>query len=791
MAAITANAVAGLWSATSSWVGGVVPGAADTVTIPSGATITLDGSRTVGNDVAGGLTIASGATLKASRSVSCTLTLRGGATINGTLDWGTVADPIPAGIVAKIIPNDSATLAQGKYKITIGQTGRASFVGATARSRNATLVSYSGSSAVVTGATGWAVGDTIVFPPSTSTDGVAGMEQVTISALSVSGAETTLTLSAALTKTHAAGWPVGNITPGEVQVDCLTTTQASGFVTPGGTLTYPNDVFYAENAWFHWMGNDANSAAMLYGSGTAPATATPLVVTVKKCALVNALNLATLTDRCTFTYDDTAIVGGSTATGYLFIAANAGKVVGANGSSIYRFYVRAFSKSGAAASGYRNYDWSGGCISGFPATAQPLVGSGFEDIVLSGVRFQPCTTLLSAAPGTRLFLLDGCRFDCTQIVNAVAGRIVTVEVNDSYPGNSELVGNIANLYVDDRNYVRVTNGDANPLNQVETKATRKVFRDNSTSKRGTSAIRIDPKATGEQTYAIQFLVASGAPARLRGAIRFNAAHGSATPPSVTISGLGITPVTYTAPATADTWHEWELTVTQNSGGDGLLTLTMAANSTNTTTASAWFDGVVAPPFVTRARWYGDLLQDTVPTRTADPLITYTEAAALAVAGVAIDHDAEAITVTAAVTAQDVWHYAIADLCQTANIARAVHITSPDGTSFATSYEVILGSGGSISGRYSDANGAVVSAAISNIVPGSQILVVRTDTSAVMANTTVAGSLYSLNVQTAAAIPISVRVRKASSTPYYQEWSTTGSIDPVGGFAATANQQPDQ
>ena len=207
MAAIT-SAATGIWSATSTWTGGVVPGATDTVTIASPHVVTLDGSRTVGNDVAGGLTIASGGVLKASRSVSCTLTMRGGMTVNGQLDWGTVADPIPAGIVAKIIPNDSATLAQGKYKITIGQTGRASFVGATARARNATLVSYSGSSAVVTGATGWSVGDTIVFPPSNSTDGVAGMEQVTISALSVSGAETTLTLSAALTKTHAAGWPV-------------------------------------------------------------------------------------------------------------------------------------------------------------------------------------------------------------------------------------------------------------------------------------------------------------------------------------------------------------------------------------------------------------------------------------------------------------------------------------------------------------------------------------------------------------------------------------------------------
>ena len=136
-------------------------------------------------------------------------------------------------------------------------------------------------------------------------------------------------------------------------------------------------------------------------------------------------------------------------------------------------------------------------------------------------------------------------------------------------------------------------------------------------------------------------------------------------------------------------------------------------------------------------------------------------------------------------------YAIADLCQTANIARAVHISSPDGTSFATSYTVVLSGAGSIADRYSDANGSVVSATVTNIVAGSRILMKRTDTNAVLSNSVVAGTTFSLNVQTASAIPISVRVRKASSAPYYQEWSTTGLIDPVVGFAATANQQPDQ
>jgi len=790
MAAITANAASGLWSDTSSWAGGVVPGSADTVTIPSGATITVNGTYTLGGDSASGLTIASGGTLKASRSVSSTLTLRGGAAVNGVLDWGTTSDPIPNGVTATVVGNDSASPSAGKYKITIGATGQVSFVGGVQRARNAALVSYSGSSAVVTGATNWAVGDTIVFPPSTSTDGAAGAEIVTISSMSISGAETTLTLSANLTKTHGAEWPVGNLTA-NVTLDFVSNTRASGIALPSGTITYPSGALVLQDAAVAYCGTPASSSAFAYAA-TPPASATPLDLTFTRAAFINASFVAGNTSNCVFTFNDCAVVGSTGIANALFRPANLGKII-LSETSVYRYHTNAFTKLGASSNGLVSYDITGGCVAGAAANHVPFVDIGFSDFLVKSVRVQPGNNLCTPAAGSRFSFSDGCVINSTQVCSYVSGTtiIASIELTECSTGATALVNNAAFMYRDSRNYVQVVNGGGSPLDQRVVASARLVTRDNTVSKRGTSAIQIDPKASGPQTYAITFLAASGVPSRLRGAIRYNAAHGTATPPSVTISGLGITPVSYTAPAVADTWHEWELEVTQNSGGDGLLTLTMTANSTNTTTSSAWFDGVVAPPYVTRARWYGDLLQDTVPTRTADPLITYTEAAALAVAGVAIDHDAETITVTAAITAQDIWHYAIADLCQTANLSKSIHITSPDGTSFATSYTVVLSGAGSIAGRYSDANGSVVSATVTNIVAGSRILMKRTDTNAVLSNSVVAGTTFSLNIQTASAIPISVRVRKASSAPYYQEWSTTGLIDPVVGFAATANQQPDQ
>ncbi len=87
---------------------------------------------------------------------------------------------------------------------------------------------------------------------------------------------------------------------------------------------------------------------------------------------------------------------------------------------------------------------------------------------------------------------------------------------------------------------------------------------------------------------------------------------------------------------------------------------------------------------------------------------------------------------------------------------------------------------------------VLSAAytISGLVPGSRLLIRRTDTQAVLLNETVAGTSRVYTYNYTANIPVEIVARKATGSPAYQEWRTTATLTSAGG-AATANQQLDE
>jgi len=84
LASISSTSTGGFWNTPSTWVGGVVPGAGDNVTITAGSTVEIDVAATVGNLTVGDGTL-NPAVLILSASGSGVLTVNGDLTISGGL----------------------------------------------------------------------------------------------------------------------------------------------------------------------------------------------------------------------------------------------------------------------------------------------------------------------------------------------------------------------------------------------------------------------------------------------------------------------------------------------------------------------------------------------------------------------------------------------------------------------------------------------------------------------------------------------------------------------------------
>lgn len=224
MATIT-SAGSGLASATTTWVGGVVPVEGDKVIIAAGHVVELDGHYTWGDDSVTA-TIPNAAvnisgTLKASRTVSSSLTGKGLILSNyGTkgFDFGTDADPIsnPA-VTAHLILNKAAVPATryGMMQVSpaSGLTNIVgwSFVGYDGRKRGVKLAANTSASAdivLVDADHGWIVGDSILLFKTTNASALDECELRTVVAI----AGNIITLNAAPTYMHKAGSPACNMT---------------------------------------------------------------------------------------------------------------------------------------------------------------------------------------------------------------------------------------------------------------------------------------------------------------------------------------------------------------------------------------------------------------------------------------------------------------------------------------------------------------------------------------------------------------------------------------------------
>lgn len=800
MAAIT-TAATGLWSDTSTWTGGVVPVAADTVTIASPHVVTLDTLTAACASLVG----QSGGKLKASRSVSSRLTVTGAIThaAGFKLDFGTESDPI-TGITAGILclgytvaPNNALTEFRmwGDYKLPYTTV----LVGAASTTQ--TL-----SADVST----WSIGDMVAFGPSSPNAGQTARLVTAVNGNSVTfnGTVTTVAGQKAINCTrnvylrpssnasvirriaYAAGDAANSIEIGNTEfcgAEGNSSTPAIGGMCIVGVPTVaPVAIKKIKNIVAHGLYSVSTSSATgvagLTIFGWSDCAAGPIEIDGLSIVAMSSHIPMGIRRNASARVNNPAVIAASTGTDGVHVS------LGGGASSLIAYAVEQKFTGGFFVGGVSLCNGIGGNVRVSDADVDGMTR------LYTNRLFQGPDELTRCSIGQTIGNTNTTApiIATSAVSNPVTLRDCLMASDVCNRGGSNLAATTAD------EVVSVVNRNNDLTLQERYTYGGQQIRDNATALRGASSVRFDCWfAANQLTYSFSFVAAAGETYALRGAMRYSATYGTTTPPSVSLSGQGLTTQTATCPTSAaDVWHDYAVSITNANAYPVDITVTYTGQSSaNSTGAYCWFDGVYDSPWVTTAREFGYLFQDAA-YRLPDHSITLTEAAALA-QPVAFNHTALTVTVTGAVTARQVYEAFKASLAQSSAMgvtnadANARISTADGGESFATTYTVTLGSGGSISGRYSDANGAVVSAAISNIVPGSRILIVRTDTAAVMANTTVAGSLYSLNVQTASAIPISVRVRKASSAPYFQEWSTTGVIDPVGGFAATANQQPDQ
>lgn len=143
-----------------------------------------------------------------------------------------------------------------------------------------------------------------------------------------------------------------------------------------------------------------------------------------------------------------------------------------------------------------------------------------------------------------------------------------------------------------KSILRVANKNVDPSQQEIYQPAGYLSRDNSVYRTSSPSIKILPKSSGTPfEFSINVFAPNNKPVVVSGYMRKDAGYGSSNLPYVTISGLGVTPNTFTIDDANDVWQQFVVQATQETGTDGMLTVTFTMQSSSGT---VWIDDVVAP-----------------------------------------------------------------------------------------------------------------------------------------------------------------------------------------------------
>lgn len=801
MSIIASNGTGGgMSNVGTSWTGGVVPVEGDSVTIMAADIITVTGAHIWGDDTTTAITV--NGKLSYSRTVSSSLTVKGGLTTAGTItaniDIGTTASPI-ATVTADLILNYSAAMATYKYGMTINDLSNFTAVGnirqTNTRLSNAGGIAATATSMVVDDCTGWLVGGQMVI---SETDGNTSHEDVKVIATITLGAGTvgTITWIGGTTYAHAQYAPVGyfssNVTiksfnPANDAWMCMkqttntavngrrTLTNVSFQYVTSDTSDILNRIFaatnstsvsvnpYADLSNLSWYSNTGSRAIAFF----AVSIATPFVNSAFYCPNAIAIYLA------------------------------AGCAVGFTGGGVvYKSSYGSISEYSQGGQGCYFTNFSFWATGNFPLRLNPIIGGILTNVRMhsSGpalfacyaggpLQFINCSLGSSDLPGTPTFpyIFESTGQNALTTVTLTNTKFGTPTVN--------FVSNVYNVANSQLSLTLVDKNGSTSSQEIYTNAGI-LSRDNTIFNKSTSSVRVDTFGTAQNTKIVQFLTTSGTAYTVIGYIRKNSTYGALTLPSVSITGLGITPVTFTMTNSVDTWEKFTLVATQTSGASGNLTFTFNAQSA-ISTGKAYLDGVVQAPFIGDARHYSFLFDKSV-FKTVNTIIQQTvEATVGAYTGITINHGTQTITVSSNHSVREIYDYCYYNLCQTVNLAQAEFFTSTDGINFSSTYNLIL-SGGSLTGT-------------GNINLGTKVLTRTTETSTlpitynsganVFGNISISGLVVNSRVRlnnTSDNIELYNSVVAATSVLIPATWSTNKTLDLrvtyVVGAAAKLNFQ---
>lgn len=714
------SAASGLSTATSTWVGGVVPVVGDKVTIATGHVVEVTATHTWGDDTSTGITI--NGTLKASRSATTQLTCRGDLFIaaGGTLDYGTETNPIPAAYLAEIIVNDSATQAHNKWGIRTDETANwtgirfwgASKTGDTTLSTNAlstdTVLN-------VTDTTGWAVGDWLSFGPN-----VAGGAITTKAITAVTAS--TATIGVSLAAARLSGTKIINLTRNVRVSGKNDNTYGSQIAIRVGTNHTTTDCVELGPFEFRLAGGGSPTWQQA-GLAINYASVTTTTNIVKKIAGVIGHSVGSVSGSAVV-----AVAGGSNSKGnFMFFGNQAAKLtvdslysVAHTNSNIFLWAgatvvfasVKMLSASTPLNTGYSqgpvDCNINGGWIVG--ANSGLISGSGIS-LSLEGVEIDGMVRLLRSATAYGAINMTKCTIGSllgfsnpTQFYYPDAGYLAPTVLTDCVMSDLLWVDMAAASYKSQHpaNYLKIINRNKNPQKQEKYVRGGRILRANSMAKHSQYGMLFDClNASTAIVETTMVPIAAGATIALKGFVLLYrstvAPFGTTAPPSITVSGMGITPQTFVCPEVEMEWQPYTFTVTNPKTYSGNLTITFSAQATAAiANVQCLFDGLLIAPYCTDARHYGYKFEAATAAQTVDPVTVLSESAANALTGLAINFATNTVTVSVSVTLSQLYDWLHAQLVATANLAEPELLTSVDGVNFTCGYNLVI-DGGAITG----------------------------------------------------------------------------------------------